>query len=145
MAASWIPDLSSRPLSVRVEGHVNLPADSLYDLWTGRMEAWAAAPGTLTTTVAEGGLYFFEAHHEGQRHPHYGRFLTLEPGRRVEMTWLTGASGTRGAETVVLVELAPEGEGTHVRITHRGFYDQESADAHRAGWETAFEALERAG
>jgi uncharacterized protein YndB with AHSA1/START domain len=75
-------------------------------------------------------------------HPQYGRFLTLETDRLIELTWVTGRIGTEGAETVVRVELRPSGEGTELRLSHIGFYDAAAAERHRA-WEVILEGLDK--
>jgi uncharacterized protein YndB with AHSA1/START domain len=81
--------------------------------------------------------------HGGACYPHYGRFLDLVPTVRIEMTWVTGAGGTKGAETVVKVELAAiEAGGTQVSLSHSGFYEQSSADATGESWPAILEHLD---
>jgi hypothetical protein len=61
----------------------------------------------------------------------------------VELTWVTGKDGTKGAETVVTVEFTPQGSGTHVKLTHAGFLDEESRKQHEQAWPLVLAQLER--
>jgi uncharacterized protein YndB with AHSA1/START domain len=64
-----------------------------------------------------------------------GQFVQLVPDARVVFTW-----GWQGHPTVppgsstVEIELAPDGEGTLLRLTHRGL-PQNDRPIHAAGWD----------
>jgi uncharacterized protein YndB with AHSA1/START domain len=64
-----------------------------------------------------------------------GRFVELIPDQRVVFTWGWQGSPTLppGSSTVE-IELAPDGDGTLVRLTHRGLPPEDRA-VHEIGWE----------
>src|SRR5918996_1256429 len=90
------PDLSSRPFQLTVERTMSSTPDVLFRAWTEQIDQWFAAPGSVLMKAEVNAPFFWETHFEEQRHPHYGRFLRLQPDRLPEPKWVTGAAGTKG-------------------------------------------------
>ena len=128
------PDLSTRPATCVVESAMKSSPHAIYQAWTQQFDRWFAARGTVLMGAEIDAPFFFEARHEGKRHPRYDRFLDPEVDRLVEITWVTGADGTEGAETVVRVEIAPRRSGASVRLTHSGFPNEASMKRHDKAW-----------
>jgi uncharacterized protein YndB with AHSA1/START domain len=136
------PDLSKRPHRLTVEREMTAGPAAIYRAWTEEFDSWFASPGVIRMRAQEDEPFYFETEHEGARHPHYGRFLTLEKDRLVELTWVTGTPGTAGAETIVTVQLEPADDGgTLLRLTHAGFYAEEGIEQHQV-WSTLMAKLD---
>lgn len=141
--AAQAPDLSSRPLRLRVNRFLTAPPKIMYQAWTEKFDQWFAAAGTVSMTPQISSPYFFETHYQGEKHAHYGRFLRLEAARLVEMSGVT-AAGTKGFETVVTVEFSSREHGTQLKLIHAGFPDVESKNRHELAWPTVLTHLDGA-
>jgi uncharacterized protein YndB with AHSA1/START domain len=123
-----------------IEGPMKAAPEVLYAAWTTQFDHWFAVPGTVLMQGLVNTPFFFETEHGGTRQPHYGRFLHLEPNRLIALTWLTSA--TLGTETIVTVQLTPHNQGTHLKLTHAGFPDEETRDRHQQAWPLVLEHLD---
>ncbi len=143
------PDLTDRPYALNVEHVFRAPPAALYAAWTEHFDLWFAARGTVLMRAAIDAPFFFETEFKAEnasaakRYPHYGRFLRLEKNTLIELTWVTGAGGTEGSETVLTVELQAAAGGTRLRLSHGGFAGEAARDRHREAWPLVLEHLER--
>ncbi|MBF6329802.1 SRPBCC family protein [Nocardia transvalensis] len=128
------PDLSDRPYATTVEHNTSAPPSAVYRAFTEKFDQWFAEPGAIRMRAEVDAPYFFETFHEGSRHPHYGRVLAVRKDRLFEITWLNEA-GTHGVETVLRVEIEPDGDGSRLRLTHKGFRDEKTSTEHGEAWE----------
>ena len=144
-----MPDLSARPFELTAEHLFAKSAAVLYQAWTSGFDRWFAAPGSVWMRPEVDAPFFFETEFKQepeamvQRHPHYGRFLRLAVDELIEMTWVTGALGTEGAETIVTVKLTPQNGKTHLHLTHAGFANAASRDRHSQAWPWVLAQLEK--
>lgn len=114
---------------------------ALFRAWTDPASArsWLASGGDVTMSPVAGGLYYIGMIYQGELYPHYGRYLQVEPARRLEFTWVS--EGTRGKESVVTVTFTPSGKETELRIQHEGLPDAAGAADHEGGWKEILDVL----
>ena len=107
-----------------------LTESDLWSRWQGESANLDPTPGGLfQVRMAEGQVV-------------EGEFVVVEPDRRVVLTWgwQQHPRMPPGTSTVEF-ELTPDGDGTLVRLTHRGIPD-EDVPIHRAGWDVFLPRLE---
>ena len=124
----------------------NAPPERVFAAWTdtAQLAQWYGPEGmtceVFENDVTPGGQYARVMRSaEGEYHLS-GTYEVIESPTKLAMTWKWKTSDE---VTRVTIELRPEGDGTHMRVTHTGFAEEEQVSSHNDGWASSLNELER--
>jgi uncharacterized protein YndB with AHSA1/START domain len=124
---------------IRMERRIAAPPGAVYRYLT-ESALWARWQGEVANLDPEPGGRFEVRMAEGQVVE--GTYVALEPGARVVVTWgWRGHPRMPAGTTTVEFELVPDGDGTLLRLTHRGLPPEDVA-IHEEGWTMFLPRLE---
>lgn len=136
--------MSGRTVTVRRK--MALSCEEVFDAWLDAdgMRAWMM-PGAVTRCEVAmdariGGEFEILMHGPGVEVVNRGTIRALERPRRLEFTWIS--SRWDDEETLVTIELAPDGDGCELVLTHRRFPAGHSLEQLTGGWGAILEKLE---
>jgi uncharacterized protein YndB with AHSA1/START domain len=76
----------------------------------------------------------------GEEHDVSGVYREFVPNHKLVFTWAWKSTPER--ESLVTVEIKPDGDGSLLTLTHAQFFDDEARDRHQSGWTGALDKLE---
>lgn len=130
--------------------HLKGSPEKIFDAWTvpEKLVQWWGPEGYTTPEhdmdVRVGGKWTTTMVGPEGSHTCFGVFRKLDRPRGLAFTWAwRQPDGTQGHETLVEVDLEPEGGGTLMTFRQSTFADVEQRDAHNKGWQSSFSKLEK--
>lgn len=132
--------------SVVVKRKINASAQVIFDAWLDpdSLSEWmrpcssATAKSTVKVDPREGGAFEIVMHVPSGAVSHTGIYQIIDPPHRLVFTWNSIHAGHK--DSLVTVELNPDGEATEVIITHERL-PEASQSAHFGGWTEILESL----
>ena len=113
------------------------PCDAVYAAWVS--SDTVIPPATAMDVLPEvGGHYRLIMDTPEFQGRNEGRFLRVEPGKRVTYTWEWNGDGE---VTEIDVLFASGDDGTEVALTHSGFTSEQSRANHDVGWDSYIEGF----
>ncbi len=125
-------------LSLTVERTIAASPEKVFDAWLDpEMLKKCMCPGpSVTTPIADtearvGGRFDLVMKSGDDDLPHGGIYQIIDRPNRLQFTWESPFS-IEGS--VVTIDFKAVEEGTHVRLHHVRFIDEEHRDSHNGGW-----------
>ncbi|WP_421704052.1 SRPBCC family protein [Aliiroseovarius sp.] len=127
-------------LSVEITRHIPHPPERVFDAWLDpAMLSRFMIPGAgvtvpeVTNDPTVGGRFriIMRVPDAGDL-PHEGEYRVIDRANRLQFTWVSPASTSENS--LVTLDLSPNGTGTDLLLHHQRFPSQDSRDNHEAGW-----------
>lgn len=139
--------MATKP-SLALKRRFKAPPAQLYQAWTQpeKMIRWWGVTDHPNAPIAEtdlrvGGRFrvqFWAP--DGEHHSVSGVYREVVPDRRIVFSWAWQSTPER--ESQVTIDLAPDGAGTVLTLTHEQFFNEKARDDHGVGWGMALDRLE---
>lgn len=119
---------------INVSRTVQASPTEVFDLWIDPKSPgspWFGVANAIVNPIVDG-LFYHLVQFGGQGWAHYGRFVTLDRGKRIEHTWVSQA--TRGLESIVTLTFEARGDDTLIHLCHSNVPDDDLGRQHQEGW-----------
>lgn len=130
--------LTDTDLTLTVTRTIAAAPERVFDAWLDPemlMAFMQPGPGMTTPRASadprEGGRFDLIMKREDDEMPHGGVYQVIDRPRRLVFSW---ESPFAVEGSTVTLDFRPEGDGTHVTLTHVRFPNEESRDNHENGW-----------
>ena len=139
--------MSSTVPGIKITRTINAPVAKVFEAWTdaAQLKRWLAphpyGVREATADARPGGSYRIVVAIEGERpHTTTGKYLEVEPGRRLVKTWFyEGPHGNDETPSVVTVDFREVAPGvTELTLTHAELRTEEGANE---GWTLILDKL----
>jgi len=140
-------DTAVKP-SLTIKRRLKAPPEKVFAAWIDpeKVKLWMG-PGEVKAVSATcdarvgGGFRWQMKTPAGEDHDVSGVYREVIANEKLVFTWAWKSTPER--ESLVTVQLAPDGEGTLLTLTHEQFYDEAARDGHRGGWTGALDKMEK--
>jgi uncharacterized protein YndB with AHSA1/START domain len=134
--------------SLTIKRRLKAPPAKVFAAWIDpeKVKLWMG-PGEIKalrveTDLRVGGRYrWVMKSPDGEEHDVSGVYREVVPNEKLVFTWAWKSMPER--ESLVTVEIRPDGDGSLLTLTHEQFLDAEARDRHQGGWTSALDKMER--
>ena len=134
--------------SLTLKRRLNAPPARVFAAWTDpqKVMRWMGPEGVVAISAEGdprvGGRYHWVMRSpDGETHDVSGTYREVVPDRKLVFTWAWKSTPER--ESLVTIELKPDGDGTILTLTHEQFFDADARDRHQHGWIGSLDKLEK--
>jgi uncharacterized protein YndB with AHSA1/START domain len=134
--------------SLTLKRRLKAPPAKVFAAWTDpeKVKVWMG-PGEIKalrveTDLRVGGRYrWVMKSPDGEEHDVSGVYREVVPNQKLVFTWAWKSTPER--ESLVTVEIKPDGDGSLLTLTHEQFFDADARDRHQGGWTGALDKMEK--
>ncbi len=134
--------------SLTLKRRLKAPPAKVFAAWTDpeKVKQWMGPGEVKVLSVAcdprAGGTFNWVMRTpDGEIHDVSGVFREVVPDRKLVFTWAWKTTPER--ESLVTVDIKPDGDGSLMTLTHEQFFDADARDRHQGGWAGALDKMEK--